>query len=487
MLTRPARAADPPRLPEYPARPYGPSHPHRLAAVARLHGLEPAPPSQARILELGCGAAVNLLSIASSLPGARCVGIDADADAVDRGRALADSAGLSHVELICADLRHVGDLPWPADYILVHGVWSWVPDDVRAAIVSLCATKLASGGVALISYNALPGWYAWLPARRLARLALAREPDADPVEVARRAVDLARSLHGPDEGPYGSVLAAALARYEQLEPGLLLRDDLAEGSTPFWLQDVADRFTTAGLNYLGEAVPDHWWHWRAARLTADRVRGAAEASVLARQQFADLAAGVDFKASLFSAGPAPALEPDPLRIADFYAASRGDSPPLPASASPAMRELAEALTAARPQAVAISELARRGGRGEESAARALLRLVAEGRADLYADSPPWSPVVADCPEVPPLARVQARTSAEVTTLRHEQIVLRDPKARALLGLMDGTRNRRALADELARPAGVDRAGSEAAVLDFLGQLADLGLLRDHAPGLDRGL
>jgi SAM-dependent methyltransferase len=474
-VARAGRPAEQPRLPEYPARAYGPAHPARLATIARLHGLDPVPPFEARVLELGCGAGVNLLSIASSLPGSHCVGVDADPEAIARARQLAGDAGLSAIEFICADLRAVADRVDEADYILAHGVWSWVPDDVQAAIAELCAGRLAPDGVALISYNALPGWYTWLPARWLGRQAMARDPEADPAVAARRAVDLARSLHGPDDGPYGAVLAAAVERYAQLEPGHLLRDDLADGSRPFWLEEVAKWLVATGLQYLGEAIPDQWWHWRAAQLTADRVRGAADASLLARQQFVDLAAGVDFKATLFTRSH-PSLEPDPAAIVDFYASARPDAVPPASSASPAMRELAGALMDARPGALTISELAQRCQRSEESAARAVLRLVAERLADVDPGPPAWANEAPDRPEVHPLARAQAGASAEVTSLRHDQVVLQDPNARTLMTLMDGTRDRAALADELERLTGASGASARSAVQDFLPQLANLGLL-----------
>jgi SAM-dependent methyltransferase len=477
MPGRASRPAKPPQLPEYPARAYGPARPDRLATVARLHGLDSAPPSEARILELGCGAGVNLLSIASALPGAQCVGIDFDPQEIDRGRELADAAGLAGVELICADLREVPDRVGEADYILVHGVWSWVPDEVRIAIALFCAGRLAPGGVALVSYNALPGWYAWRPAQVLARRALARDPGADPLVAAREAVELARRLHGPSQGPYGAALAAAVERYQRLEPALLLRDDLAEVSTPFWLEDVAGRFAAAGLSYVGEAIPEHWWQWRAAGLTADRVRAAGGASALARQQFADLAAGVDFKATVFAADASPRTDPDPGAIAQLYVTATPNSAPLPPSAPPAMRELEAQLRKPQPRAPTVLELAGRCRRSEESAARGVLRLMAEGRLDLHVEPPPWALQAPERPEVHRLARAQVRSGQEVTTLRHDQVILRDPHAQALVSLMDGTRDRAALADELARSAGTSRAGAERAVQEFLVHLAALGLLR----------
>lgn len=44
------------------------------------------------------------------------------------------------------------------DYILTHGVYSWVPPAVQEKILRLCASNLTEHGVAYVSYNVNPGW-----------------------------------------------------------------------------------------------------------------------------------------------------------------------------------------------------------------------------------------------------------------------------------------------------------------------------------------
>src|SRR4029434_7471331 len=46
------------------------------------------------------------------------------------------------------------------DYILCHGVYSWVPPEVQDKILRICSKHLAPQGVAYISYNCYPGWHA---------------------------------------------------------------------------------------------------------------------------------------------------------------------------------------------------------------------------------------------------------------------------------------------------------------------------------------
>ncbi|MGB6425459.1 MAG: class I SAM-dependent methyltransferase, partial [Solirubrobacterales bacterium] len=152
----------------YPTGLYVPGHPSLLAACARLHGLDPAAPAECRYLDLGCGDGTNTIAVAESLPGSRCLGIDIAPAAIERGGELRDAVGIDNVELEAADFRDAAPEPGAWDFVVLHGILSWVPDDARVAALDLAARSLAPNGVLMASYNALPGWWLLQPARALA-------------------------------------------------------------------------------------------------------------------------------------------------------------------------------------------------------------------------------------------------------------------------------------------------------------------------------
>ena len=131
--------------------------PNRLRATALLHGWRPPEPATASVLEIGCGEGLNLAAFAAVSPNARAVGFDLSAEAIDRGRSLVEVCGLKNVDL------HVGDvLTYPRDgekfdYVICHGVLSWVPEHVRPALIELIGTRLAPGGLGYLSFDCLPG------------------------------------------------------------------------------------------------------------------------------------------------------------------------------------------------------------------------------------------------------------------------------------------------------------------------------------------
>src|SRR5690606_26802640 len=132
-------------------------HPSRLAAIARLHGIAAASPTHCRYLEVGCGDGANLLPLALAFPRARFVGIDLSTTAIARAERMRARLGLENLELRVADIAACDPGADPFDYIVAHGFYSWVPAPVRDALLALCRDRLGAGGIAYVSYNALPG------------------------------------------------------------------------------------------------------------------------------------------------------------------------------------------------------------------------------------------------------------------------------------------------------------------------------------------
>src|SRR5262245_22460675 len=132
----------------YAGAPFATLHPGFLATRAALFGMTPAPPSSCRVLELGCGMGNNLLPLAVALPGASFLGVDLSPAQIAMGRQAAEQLGLANVELRAASILELpGDLG-TFDYILCHGVYSWVPPAAQEAILALCGRCLAPQGVA---------------------------------------------------------------------------------------------------------------------------------------------------------------------------------------------------------------------------------------------------------------------------------------------------------------------------------------------------
>lgn len=153
-----------PTLESYDALPYGSvpvaeSHIERLAATAALMGMVAPDTLRPRVLELGCAEGGNLIPMAFDLAGGEFVGVDLSAQQVDAGQKLIGQLGLTNIRLeqrdIAGGLDDLGDF----DFIIAHGLYSWVPQAVRVKILDVCGRQLRRGGIAYISFNVLPGWH----------------------------------------------------------------------------------------------------------------------------------------------------------------------------------------------------------------------------------------------------------------------------------------------------------------------------------------
>ena len=239
----------------YPGGAWEHSHPDRIAANARMYGMAPAPVEGARVLELGCGAGRNLIPMACALPEARFLGIELAARPVGIGRGLAAALALSNVELRQGDVLDLPSDLGEFDYIVAHGVYSWVSAPVRDALMAVFARHLAPEGVAYLNFNALPGGHLRNLARDMMRFRLAAfdDPEAHGEDAMRFVRTVAEAQ--PEGSPYRRILEEELDRLEHNPAGVLFHDDLAPDHRAFHFRHVAGHAARHGLQYLCEARP----------------------------------------------------------------------------------------------------------------------------------------------------------------------------------------------------------------------------------------
>ncbi|HEY1692749.1 MAG TPA: class I SAM-dependent methyltransferase [Polyangiaceae bacterium] len=233
--------------------------PPLLRAAAALNGFTPPPADDFDYCELGCGPGDTMNTLAAAHPRARFVGVDLDEAHVAAGRELASRGGLANVRYVHGDLArlHASDLP-ACDYVVAHGVLSWVPATTRAALVELAAARLKPGGVLYVSYNALPGWAAVEPLRRLLR-ELADRADGSRIERAHHASMAAQLLRDCGAEYFTSNPAASemLTTVLRMGPTYAAHEYLGEHWNPMYFADVAREMSARGLAFIGQ-LPLAW-------------------------------------------------------------------------------------------------------------------------------------------------------------------------------------------------------------------------------------
>jgi len=218
------------------------------------------PQEGAHYLELGCGQGLGSLVTAATNPSWRVTGIDFHPGHIAGARELAREAGITNVTFLEADLSSYAEsaeaaaLP-EADIITLHGVWSWVSPVVRGGITRLIKSKLVAGGVAHVSYNALPGWQGMLGMQRLLResgLRLGGRSDRQ----AQAGLGAVRELMGA-EAPMlvaDQRVAGWFNQIANLSPTYLAHEFMNEFWQPCWHAEVAGALAEARLDWIGSAA-----------------------------------------------------------------------------------------------------------------------------------------------------------------------------------------------------------------------------------------
>ena len=466
----------------YPSHVHAQTHPERLATIASLFGMSPVPATRCRVLELGCGDASNLLPMAWSLPESEFTGIDLAARPIAAGRRTAEELGLRNLHLHQHDIRKMDPSSGPFDYIIAHGVYSWVPHPVRQQLIELLQKCLAPQGVAFVSYNVLPGAQLlnMLRGMMLHHVRDLKTP-ADRLRQAFAFADFLNQGMAHADSAMGRWLHEELDRIRELEPGHVFHDHLAEINDACHFTDFMGDARCHGLQYVGEAdlrdmnesIFPHAARQLLDRLEGDRIR---------REQYLDFLRVRRFRQSLLTHASIPVAHrpsarqirrmmlqcsfesaggPMDLRpgISHRFVGPKGqavesDLPLGKASLTilqkrgPIAVPYDELLRSSAHQLEAASVHGEAGAPQQEAFDGFLLALALAGVVKLHSWQAEMPVAPSDRPVASPLARIQIRTSPTVTTLHHQLVKLEDEVGRTLVALLDGTRDVTALKRDL---------------------------------------
>ena len=189
----------------YKSMPFPYTTPATLEAYAALVGVSAPNPKTARVLELGATYGGNIISQALFNPDATFVGIELSQEQVEKGNEVIANAGLTNVSLVQSDIASIGSEIGTFDYIIAHGVYSWVDDGVKEALLRLIDEHLAEDGIAYISYNTYPGWHTMDEVRQLMMFS-----NRDKTQFNHKE----KVLHGKT---IGSIVGSQILKYDNLK------------------------------------------------------------------------------------------------------------------------------------------------------------------------------------------------------------------------------------------------------------------------------
>lgn len=281
------------------------SSPENLQAVATLFGLTPPDLNQARVLELGCASGGNLIPFAARYPNSTCVGLDLVELQIEQGQALQTKTGVRNLTLKAMSIEDIDSRLGLFDYIVCHGVYSWVPPSVQEAILRVCHDHLAPAGVAYISYNTYPGW----KTKEIVRdaMLLRANPATTAQEKLGRAKGMVEFLHqrANANSVLKAVLDEALPILNKSGEHYLMHEYLELYNAPCYFKDFLDRAQRHGLVYLGEAEPHIMFASNYGQETAVPLLAELPDNQIEREQYLDFVSHRTFRQTLLVHAPGP--------------------------------------------------------------------------------------------------------------------------------------------------------------------------------------
>jgi len=460
----------------YPSSVYESTDPGQLGAIASLMRVQSVPAKSARVLELGCGDGANICALAALYRNAEFVGVDLSEKHIDLGRERVASTGLANISLQCKSIMDIGAEIGSFDYIIAHGVYSWVPVDVQKKIIQICKSRLTRTGLVYISYNVLPGWNNIQTVREMMMFHASRFKE--PSEQIREARRMLSFVHENVSGSetYRQVLKDEIDVISGSSDSYLFHDHMEVHNTPYYFQEFMSAVRAEGLAYVADfslATLFLGTYSEKARETLSKVKEPVEA-----EQYLDFLSNRRFRRSILCHADQPvhrAIGPDQIRglfyFADLKQTGSGDNGAtkfamVDGSAwiqSPVKSEISSATSALntthavigkilqiftenRNIPLSVEELTQNLANTspeaqpddiESKLLNAMPELIVRGM--LRATSMPVqvATTVSDAPKVWWYARSAAKAGGVVSNLLHKTIVL-DEAVRALMPLMDGT-------------------------------------------------
>jgi methyltransferase-like protein/ubiquinone/menaquinone biosynthesis C-methylase UbiE len=231
------------------------SHPLWLATIATLFGMKPPAPEGARILEIGCASGGNLVPMAESLPQSACLGIDISQRQIEAGHKFVAETGLTNVELRQASILDIDDSYGKFDYIVCHGVFSWVERHVQQKILQICGERLSPQGIAYVSYNTYPGWHMKGMLRDMMKFHAGRfNSPGRQIEQSRALLQVLAKTIPSNDNPYGLLLKQESERLARCSDWYIYHEQLAESELRAMLTNQLPADIQAALREVGTSI-----------------------------------------------------------------------------------------------------------------------------------------------------------------------------------------------------------------------------------------
>lgn len=301
----------------YVSYPFSYATPNSLRSVAKLFAIDAPRLENCRVLEMGSSEGTNLLKFAIDYPNAEVIGIDLSKIQVDNGIAKIKEMGLKNYTLKHMSITDLDEKMGKFDYIICHGVYSWVPDFVQDAILGKCNELLTDKGLAFVSCNVNPGWNMQHTIRDLMLFHSKNFSNIqDQIQQARLALDfICDALEGSDT-PYARFMSNVAQDLRTKKDNYLRHEYLADENKPCYFHEFAAELHKHNLQYIGDTDIQRLFLGNLPTKARDALSTVND--VIKTGQYTDFISNTTFRCNVIAkANVVPNREITPDRITDL--------------------------------------------------------------------------------------------------------------------------------------------------------------------------
>ena len=287
----------------YKSYPFPFTTPAYLEAYGTLVGLKPPTAKMARVLELGATYGGNIISQAAHNPEATFVGIELSQDQVEKGNKIIGDAKLDNVSLVQGDILNFDKSMGTFDYIIAHGFYSWISDEMKDKLLDIISNHLADNGIAYVSYNTYPGWHTMEEVRQLMLFANRGHDESTHKEKVLRGKTVgslvgAQILNYDNLKERNSKFLGALRSVMQKDDYYVGHDHLEPHNDPCYLYQFNDHLKANNLAYVGDADLTLSMVRTYDESIADKLEQLAPNSQADQEQYLDFMLDTTFRKSI---------------------------------------------------------------------------------------------------------------------------------------------------------------------------------------------
>lgn len=269
-----------------------------LYTISSLFGIKAPDCKKCKVLELGCSSGSNIIPVAFKYPDSSFIGVDYSIVQIEKGRKQVVKLGLKNIDLQHLSIMDIDEDFGIFDYIIVHGVISWVSKEIQEKIFDICNKNLVENGIVYISYNTFPGWNMLKTIRDMMLYHTSFfEDKKEKAHQARLLLEFVKEGSENKNTPYSLFLESEFNYLSEQSDYYLIHDYLEGENNPFYFHEFISKAEKYNLKYIGDVLLSSMYTGNLPKNVSKKLQSISD-DIAHTEQYMDFISNRRFRSSV---------------------------------------------------------------------------------------------------------------------------------------------------------------------------------------------